>query len=270
MTIHIICGILFFCIVYNLPRLFEVDYALKVSQNNITYYQAGPTEFGNNKWYRLIYHWYGYLIFVYGLPFSVLVIVNIGIIKKLIETEKRKSHLLGKPTKIKTRGADQKSMKLGSNQSPKIDPKTTFMIMAVVVAFFCCQFPYLILRVFDHYGNTKEFQIAKTICDFLAALNCCINFLIYCFFGTNFRRTAKFILCNPTSRPWNESNMRRFMNAKAEKVAKRNRELIKMKELEETMNLKEKLANVVKVEIYENEILLVSDEFDNKMEETNV
>lgn len=95
-TIKIICGILFFCFVYNLPRLFEVDYDLKVSQKNATYYQARPTEFGSNKWYKIIYQWYGYLIFVYGLPFSVLVIVNIGIIKRLIETGERKSHLLGK------------------------------------------------------------------------------------------------------------------------------------------------------------------------------
>ena len=95
-TIKIICGVFAFCVLYNLPRWFEVQSQVKVSSQNRTYYQANGTEFGSNPLYRTIYQRYGYLIFVYGLPFCVLLLVNIGIIQKLIETEKRKHTLLGK------------------------------------------------------------------------------------------------------------------------------------------------------------------------------
>ena len=93
-TIRITFAILLFCTIYNLPRWFEVESSLQVSKRtNMTYYQARPTELALNPWYRQIFMRYCSLIFVYGLPFSVLLIVNIGIIKKLIEKENRKSNM---------------------------------------------------------------------------------------------------------------------------------------------------------------------------------
>lgn len=106
------------------------------------------------------------------------------------------------------------------------------MILAVVVAFFCCQFPLLILHLLSHYGGSKWFQIAKVVCDFLAALNCCINFLIYCFFGSNFRRIAKYILLNPSLEIYNPAKMQQYQNHIAQKkikkshLAKRGNQLI--------------------------------------------
>jgi hypothetical protein len=167
---------------------------------------------------------YGYTIFVYGIPFFILLIVNIGIIQKLIETKRRKSHLLGKKNKQDEQQASQKALisEGGKNQSlsikngnnkprtapVKLDPKVTLMVLAVVLAFFCCQFPYLIMYILSSYSNEKWFHIAKVICDFLAALNCCINFLIYCFFGQNFRQIAKQLLFNPTMRPYRQPSLR--------------------------------------------------------------
>ena len=77
-----------------------------------------------------------------------------------------------------------------------IDPKITMMVLAVVLAFFICQFPYLLLRLVKLQGF--YFNLAKTVCDILLVLNCCINFLIYCFFGQNFRMIAKTMLLNPS------------------------------------------------------------------------
>lgn len=105
----------------------------------------------------------------------------------------------------------------------KIDPKITFMVLAVVVAFFLCQFPMLILHLAQTLASRKEYQIAKVFCDFLAALNCCINFLIYCFFGTNFRRIAKYILLHPAWNMYNPAKMQNINNKeKAEKIKKAN------------------------------------------------
>jgi hypothetical protein len=82
----------------------------------------------------------------------------------------------------------------------------TFMILSVVVAFFLCQFPYFVLyMLMNNHSNEKWFQIAKSIADLLAAFNCCINFLIYCLFGQNFRMIAKILLCYPSIRPYKNS-----------------------------------------------------------------
>jgi hypothetical protein len=207
-TLKIILSIFVFCVVYNFPRWFEVETILV--NNNSSFYQAKLTSLSKNVYYHMIYQRYCYIIFVYGIPFLILLVVNIGIIQKLIETKKRKNNLLGKKvneTKCnlvvvsnKPRASIKNGISIGS-----IDPKTTLMVLAVVLAFFCCQFPYLLLHLLRDPTAKEEsfyFKFAKTICDLLVALNCCINFLIYCFFGQNFRHIAKQMLMNPTLRPY--------------------------------------------------------------------
>lgn len=106
------------------------------------------------------------------------------------------------------------------------------MVMGVVVAFFLCQFPMLILHLAQNLASRKEYQIAKAFCDFLAALNCCINFLIYCLFGTNFRRIAKYILLHPACDMYSAAKMQNVFNKeKAEKLKKANIENIKQNKL---------------------------------------
>jgi hypothetical protein len=208
-TLKIILSIFVFCVVYNLPRWFEVETTLV--NNNSSFYQAKLTSLSKNVYYHMIYQRYCYIIFVYGIPFLILLVVNIGIIQKLIETKKRKNNLLGKKTNEKKcnlvkvvsnkpRASIKNGISIGS-----IDPKTPLMVLAVVLAFFCCQFPYLLLHLLRDPMVKEEsfyFKFAKTICDLLVALNCCINFLIYCFFGQNFRHIAKQMLMNPTLKPY--------------------------------------------------------------------
>jgi len=91
-TIRVILILFAFCVIYNFPRWFEVE----TSRNNSSFYQARPTSLYMNVYYQMVYQQYCYYIFVYGLPFFVLLIVNIGIIKELIVTKRRKNNLLGK------------------------------------------------------------------------------------------------------------------------------------------------------------------------------
>jgi hypothetical protein len=216
-----------FCVVYNLPRWFEIETKsfMPYTNDTKTIYQAQLTKFGKNEIYNLIMLKYGYMIFVYGIPFFVLLIVNIGIIRKLIETKRRKSTLLGSKrlnTKLdskidskdvtnqnnnSSKNSNRKSSSNSktpkqSNSNSKLDPKMTLMVLAVVLAFFLCQFPYLIIRILAaNHSNKLWFHFGKAVCDFLAALNCCVNFLIYCFFGQNFRQIAKSILLYRTYSP---------------------------------------------------------------------
>jgi hypothetical protein len=207
-TITVILCILLFCIIYNVPRWFEVTYEKYFDdRTNITLYYAGPTEFGKNPRVRTILNYYVYIISVYCLPFLVLLIVNIGIIHKLIATKERKSVLLGVKKIVKKNDSSIKNendglvtkplvkKKSAVNYTNKIDPKITFMIFAVVISFFICQFPYLLVTILSvNHGNTKFIHKLKLISDSLATVSCSVNFLIYCVFGQNFRETANIIL----------------------------------------------------------------------------
>ena len=210
---------------------------------------------------------YGYFIFVYGLPFIVLVIVNIGIAQKLIEAKRRKKRLLGPqkgtsiakkincgvnqnrneninaqepllnssskaeaskpeseemkivlaeqqetPAKKYTKISEKFSRTIVNNvitkkPSIKIDTRITFMVITGVVAFFLCQFPYLVVNLLAaSSSNKKWFHLSKVGCDFLTAFNCCINFFIYCMFGQKFREIAKGILLHPSFSPYSNVN----------------------------------------------------------------
>ena len=206
-TIIVILFILLFCIIYNVPRWFEVTYEKSFdNRTNITLYYAGPTKFGRNPKVQTILNYYFYIISVYCLPFLVLLIVNIGIIHKLIATKERKTILLGNQKKIVKKnnttvqnenGATRPFLKTKPtiNSSNKIDPKITFMVLAVVVSFFICQFPYLMVTILSvKHGNAILLHKLKLISDLLATISCSVNFLIYCVFGQKFRETANHIL----------------------------------------------------------------------------
>jgi hypothetical protein len=239
-TLRTILIIFVFCVLYNLPKFFEVEHELmNSSKTNQTYYQAKSTELGKNPIYNQIINRYCYLIFVYGVPFLILLIVNIGIVFKLVETKKRKNNLLGISKANNDHAGAKSNETLNSNgasnaivnnaSSPssdkstrkkqqhhghksshiKFDPKITLMVLAVVSAFFCCQFPYLIMWLLpSSYHLNVWYYIGKTICDFLLTFNCCINFLIYCVFGQNFRSIATQLLCHPSLKPYNRAILR--------------------------------------------------------------
>jgi hypothetical protein len=253
-------GLIFlFCFVYNLPRWFEIESVRMTTPLNQTYYQARMTSFARTPIFTLVMRRYGYFIFVYGLPFSVLLIVNIGIAQKLIDAKRRKKRLLGPSannrkhsttTSAKSNNAilhassannadasaggeaadeaacepsqqpAQRQSLIGRRMSRalvaslpkksslKLDTRITFMVIAVVVAFFLCQFPYLIVNLMASPQNSgrKWFHLSKVACDFLAALNCCVNFIIYCLFGQKFREIAKEMLFNPSLRPYHRAS----------------------------------------------------------------
>ena len=196
-TLTSIILIFVFCLVYNLPKWFEVESYAVLTSNNRTIYQARQTNFAKSP-LKLIISKYAYIVFVYGLPFATLTTVNFGIIVKLIEIRRRKRLLTAKPPKnTPTATSDTASVaESGVKHSHKyikdLDLKVTFMILAVVLAFFIFQSPYLIINIMSTSGNPngKWFHIIKVWCDFFLALNCSINFLIYCFFGQNFRAIA--------------------------------------------------------------------------------
>lgn len=177
------------------------------------------TKIGRHPVFDLIMRRYGYIIFVYGLPFLILLVVNIGIVKKLIETKRRKRDLLSGASLAATAATNPLLMSETATNGPnsgavlngkqnsnggaltmssessghghanhyarnkslttskksvsmlrtslassiKLDPRITLMVMAIVFAFFLCQFPYLVVNILfsSSHNNTKGFFIAK-------------------------------------------------------------------------------------------------------------
>ena len=183
-TLTSIILIFVFCLVYNLPKWFEVESYAVLTSNNRTIYQARQTNFAKSP-LKLTLSKYAYIVFVYGLPFITLATVNLGVIIKLIEIKHRKLHKNppGSPP--------------SAENVKDLDVKFTFMILAVVLAFFAFHSPYLIINVMwtSSRSNGKWFYMTKVVCDFLLALNCSINFMSYCYFGRTFRRIALSYLC---------------------------------------------------------------------------
>jgi hypothetical protein len=226
-TIRLIVSIFIFCFIYNLPNWFTViiNFEFKFhffskiifffsktqskelwdNELNETYYVFESTQFAiNNTIYKYGYTIIGYWVFVFGLPFGILLAVNILIVIKLIETKKRRNNLMGASQKRRT-------TQTTFNNNSKIDPMITLMILAIVFVFFLCQFPYFLLHMVRYVSGDKIwFKIAKTFADLLISFNCCINFVIYCFFGQNFRRIAHSILFHPSLTPY--KNINRFTN----------------------------------------------------------
>jgi hypothetical protein len=243
-----IFGLFVFSLLYNFPRWFEITHSIdhnETLKHNITIYKASYTKFARSCFFKYFMRKYGYLMFVYGLPFTILVLANIVILIKLCKADTRKKNLLGhnrksianvngaanrkRESEIMLNAKSSINKKISNQQQQKrvaskktniiLDTRITVMIVAVVIVFFICQFPYLIINIVS--GDCwKEFAFnkIKIYCDLLTAINCCSNFVIYCFFGQKFRETAKELLCNPSFSPYlnSKKNMRNRQYSRSE------------------------------------------------------
>jgi hypothetical protein len=205
-TLITIFCIFLYCVLFTLPRWFEITYDKRFDPStNLTLYYAKSTEFGDNRLVMSIIRYYAYIIHVYGIPFTVLLVVNIGIVQKLIQMKKRKQVLLGVKNMDHGTLLNKSVITSSSAKGVKIDPKITLMVITVVIAFFICQFPYLIFTVMSVNHNTKWLHILKIFCDLLSVINCCVNFLIYCLFSSMFRTIASEIIvkkCKRNEQPY--------------------------------------------------------------------
>lgn len=90
-----------------------------------------------------------------------------------------------------------KSSKLGRT-------KVTCMLIAVVFLFFICQFPNLVLHIFqamnsnnqseNHFEQTAFYRYGLIFAKFLLIINLSFNFSCYCFFSEKFREVLQELL----------------------------------------------------------------------------
>ncbi|XP_013419214.1 FMRFamide receptor isoform X1 [Lingula anatina] len=165
----VVCGISVLGVLFNLVRFFEYETNEIEFLGTKTVYQL--TKLGNDYVFREIVHSWLYLVFVCGVPFLALAVLNAFLIHAVRQSRKLAREL---------------------NPQEKYQNNTTVMLIGVVMVFFICQVPALIAREIWAFDINASFSTAvfiyNEVGNFLVALNSAINIVPYYFFGKKFRR----------------------------------------------------------------------------------
>lgn len=171
------------------------------------------TTLGKSQRFNRIVHFWLYLPMAYFIPFSVLLFTNcylIATLKKksllnnVFETAKEPntmerlnlvSKIKHKSTISKLKPASNCSLVALNNENKIKD--STFMLIAVVIFFFICQLPSLILHIIESF-NSQRFKTniyyfyCMEFAKFLLIVNLAFNFAIFFLFSKHFRKFIKF------------------------------------------------------------------------------
>lgn len=163
----------------------------RINHKNLTKinYKCDTSEFGQRESYQFGYYWWYITLFTF-VPLILLSVFNMFLIKSVWHANKRRkllsqSHVLG-----------------DHNNQCMEQQKVTTMLISVVIIFLLCQIPWAILLIYKVYVSAfiiphdKDIiLISGNICNMLGQVNASINFILYSYFSSRFRRTFKKLLC---------------------------------------------------------------------------
>ena len=205
-------------IVYIFSFLFCLPYWLKFKYS----YEQGvfvTTEIGKSELYLKIVHFWLYFPFVYGLPFTILILTNAYIIKSLISYHRKRRYLLLQQIHLteiaetitsSDNTADTSisriSLKLYNIckrrkrvNSSRSNVNVAYMLISVVLLFLLCELPALILHVFEsikcspvitsnsYCTSNGLIYYGVFITKFLLICKLSLNVACFCFCSTQFR-----------------------------------------------------------------------------------
>lgn len=160
-------------IIYNIPRFLEYKTATEWSDYyNRTVPVIQYTTVGSNKIFQEVYFIYSYLCIMFLLPFSVLTVLNILLIRAVQRARARRNYI---------------------SSSNMKDTNLTMMLIVVINVFLGCQLPALVdnivFAIFDHQILQCSVHWVKftTISNLLVVFNSAINFILYCLISKRFR-----------------------------------------------------------------------------------
>lgn len=146
------------------------------------------TEFGSNKAYKIAYAWTVDGIICAVIPFLSLFFLNIRLITEIRKSTKYLRYHLGNHSKVQT---------VVSTEQLKI----TMMLISIIVVFFVCQAPYVVVICFKNIYNYESVHMPESmhiiiyITMFLLGLKSSFNFIIYCWFSEKFWITFQRMFC---------------------------------------------------------------------------
>lgn len=165
-----------------------------------------PTDLALNETFRHIYSWFDCFLLAL-LPFSLLLFLNVCLIREIHRSTNYLRYHLASDSNVQT---------IITGEEMKI----TMMLVSVVVVFFICEAPHVILVVMKRLQPGEQFphlQLMINITILLFALRSSFNFILYCWFSEKFWNTFKKTFCMPQcflthapnwlrSRVWNSSD----------------------------------------------------------------
>lgn len=175
-----IFGIVVLSVVYNIPRMLEYKTAYVVDHvTNTTNAIYTPTSLGENQTFRHIYFIYLQLFVMLLIPFTILAVLNILLIRAVKQSERATG-------KVSTKAKRENSL--------------TVMLISVVVVFLICQVPSIVDNIFNATLSMDvlleaPFVKLTTISNLMVIINSACNFYLYCVFGRKFRRVFCRIFC---------------------------------------------------------------------------
>lgn len=180
-TRHRVAGILVFCFVYNVPRLFEFRVEQELGRRD-KYYAI--TEFGRSRGYQFMYVHICYYVFSFFLPLILLTTFNLRLIADYRRINRKRNSML--------------SSGRNSNRE-KHEQNVTLIMIIVIVVFVLCNSPARILQVIGSMTSrqpcpTGKFFLAE-LSSLLEVFNSTSNFFVYFIFRKQFRRILQREMC---------------------------------------------------------------------------
>lgn len=215
---------------FNLPRWLEISVASCYSiVYNTTGYVVTESPLRYDQTYYTIYMVGGYTLFMFVVPFVLLIFMNAMIIKTVHQSYLMRQHMIRGRTSVLTShvntalaapaptNADQNNQRTHSftvrtpngvsvtSSSQPVDTKenkSTIMLIAVVFMFLFCNCLAFINNILEVLiilrgvaSLTDVYLTSVEISNFLVVLNSASNIFIYYAFSVKFRRLTKNYLC---------------------------------------------------------------------------
>jgi hypothetical protein len=205
----------------------------------LSYYKNEFTQFGKKSLVMNLLNVYLYIPFVFAIPILVLTLVNLLIICELVQIGARKRQL---------------------GSAANIDRNITIMLVMIVILFLVCQVPLAFSHIFIAYKPEmmfdKTFFLYHSFTNFLTCIYLSANFILFCFFGQEFRDTMKFMFFIRSDLPYYSNNnlKRRFtFQSFYQSINKRN---LSSEELTLQRRLSRNRAISLKLEMIKNEEII--------------
>ena len=166
--------VLLFAVLYNLIHFAENRVIYKTNDNGTTYETGvAQTKLGRRTLYYILYTNVMYLIFLLGLPISILTVLNIRLMKALKTSRRNRMEML--------------------SRRQQHDNHVTFVLVVIIIVFIICQLPAFVNQVMWNFAPDEaracghyQFYL-RHVANTLVVLNSAVNFVIYAVFNKRFR-----------------------------------------------------------------------------------
>lgn len=167
-------------LLYNIPRYFHYE-VHEVWSNDTGRYdnRIQTTDFGENEVFQHLYIISFQLIFMFLLPFLIILVLNTALLRAINRSRKQRQEMSTTDTR---------------------EHNLTVMLVAVIAVFLVCQFPTIVDNILvaivgeQRHNAVLQYQMLYMVCTVLVTINSSLNFVLYCLFGKKFRMVLRHIL----------------------------------------------------------------------------